>query len=146
VQVSVTTGGAQYTLTEGIALAESVITTLNHVSIIVSDTARALEFYSGLLGLKQDHQRPDLGYPGAWLWLGSAQIHLLELPNPDPVEGRPVHGGRDRHLALDVSDLAVIVSALQSRGMQYTMSQSGRKALFCRDDDGNTVELIESQG
>jgi hypothetical protein len=24
-------------------------------------------------------------------------IHLMELPNPDPLEGRPAHGGRDRH-------------------------------------------------
>ena len=25
------------------------------------------------------------------------QIHLMQLPNPDPTTGRPAHGGRDRH-------------------------------------------------
>ena len=71
----------------------------HHASLIVSSTTRALEFYVGLLGLEQTHERPDLGYPGAWLSIGDQQIHLLELPNPDPLEDRPAHGGRDRHLA-----------------------------------------------
>jgi hypothetical protein len=43
-------------------------------------------------------ERPNdkLPYKGAWLWVGAEMIHLMELPNPDPVEGRPEHGGRDR--------------------------------------------------
>jgi glyoxylase I family protein len=69
---------------------------IQHVSVIVADTGRALAFYRDVLGLPVDPQRPDLGYPGAWLTLGAQQIHLLELPNPDPVMGRPAHGGRDR--------------------------------------------------
>ncbi len=30
------------------------------------------------------------------------QIHLMELPNPDPTapEQRPEHGGRDRHICV----------------------------------------------
>jgi len=56
----------------------SRITGLHHVSLIVSDTARALEFYQGVLGLERDPSRPDLGFPGAWLSLGRRQLHLLE--------------------------------------------------------------------
>ena len=37
-----------------------------------------------ILGLQQI-DRPDLGFPGAWLQLGAQQIHLLELDNPDPI-------------------------------------------------------------
>lgn len=46
--------------------------------------------------------RPDdkLPYKGAWLWVGDEMIHLMELPNPDPADGRPEHGGRDRHVCL----------------------------------------------
>ena len=46
--------------------------------------------------------RPDdkLPYKGAWLWVGEEMIHLMELPNPDPEQGRPEHGGRDRHVCL----------------------------------------------
>jgi glyoxylase I family protein len=112
--------------------------------VITADTGRALQFYQGVLGLRCDPSRPDLGYPGAWLQVGGEQIHLLELPNPDPAEGRPAHGGRDRHLALLVTDLAALRRALDEAGIAYSLSRSGRAALFCRDPDGNAIELIQA--
>jgi glyoxylase I family protein len=114
-----------------------------HASVIVADTTRALGFYHDILGLPVSTQRPDLGYPGAWLELGEQQIHLLELPNPDPVAGRPVHGGRDRHVAIAVNDLLAVRQRLDARGIGYTLSKSGRAAMFVRDPDGNALELIE---
>jgi glyoxylase I family protein len=116
---------------------------IHHVSLIVSDTGRSLTFYRDLLGLTPDTQRPDLGYPGPWLWVGDQQIHLLELPNPDPVEGRPQHGGRDRHLALALKDVESFAQALARVGIPFTRSRSGRSAIFCRDPDGNALELME---
>lgn len=124
-------------------MSDSFITAIHHASFIVADIRRALAFYCGVLGLEQDHSRPDLGYPGAWLQVGDGQIHLLELPNPDPIEGRPAHAGRDRHLAMTVTDLARIKTALDQAGFDFTLSKSGRRALFCRDVDGNAIELIE---
>ena len=114
-----------------------------HAGLVVEDTARSLEFYRGVLGLELDTTRPDLGYPGAWLRVGHQQIHLLQLPNPDPVTGRPAHGGRDRHLALSVSDVDELRHALDAAQIVYTQSKSGRKALFCRDPDGNALEFVE---
>ena len=111
--------------------------------MIVQDTEQALAFYVGILGLEQELSRPDLGYPGAWLNVGDGQIHLLELPNPDPITGRPKHGGRDRHLALTISNLSVLQASLEQAGIGFTLSKSGRKALFCRDYDGNALEFIE---
>jgi glyoxylase I family protein len=116
--------------------------TLNHASIIVSDTAASLIFYCDVIGLQQT-DRPDLGFPGAWLQLGGQQIHLLELENPDPTTGRPDHGGRDRHIALSVQELAPIQAVLDQTGTVYTLSKSGRKALFCRDPDGNALEILQ---
>lgn len=115
---------------------------IHHVSLIVADTARALAFYRDLLGLEVEPERPDLGFPGAWLRLGGQQIHLLELPNPDPVSGRPAHGGRDRHLAVSVTDFDGLRARLETAGVAITLSRSGRRALFCRDPDGNALELI----
>jgi glyoxylase I family protein len=117
---------------------------IHHVSLLVADTARALAFYRGLLGLTLDPNRPDLGYPGAWIQVGGMQIHLLELPNPDPVKGRPAHGGRDRHVALVVGDLGWLVGQLEGARVAYTLSRSERRALFCRDPDGNALEFLES--
>lgn len=123
----------------------SLVTRIDHASMIVASTDRALEFYCGLLGLEIDSARPDLGYPGAWLNVGNGQIHLLELPNPDPIDNRPAHGGRDRHLALVVSDLDALIARLEAAGVAVSKSKSGRKAAFCRDVDGNAVELVEKE-
>jgi glyoxylase I family protein len=116
---------------------------MHHVSMLVKDTERSMRFYTNVLGMRTVI-RPDLGFPGAWLAVGEQQIHLLELPNPDPVENRPVHGGRDRHLALRVADLSRLTSRLEQAGIDYTLSKSGRAALFCRDPDGNGLEFIQS--
>jgi glyoxylase I family protein len=121
----------------------SDIVDIHHVSLIVSNTERALAFYRDLLGLTVDRQRPELSFPGAWLFVGGRQIHLLELPNPDPVEGRPDHGGRDRHLALKVRNLDAPMQRLDQAQVPFTSSRSGRRAIFCRDPDGNALELVE---
>jgi len=121
------------------------ISGLHHISLVVADTARALDFYQGVLGLAIDPSRPALGFPGAWLTLGDHQLHLLEVPNPDPVSARPLHGGRDRHTAVSVRDLDVFAARLDQAAIPYTMSRSGRRALFCRDPDGNAWELIETK-
>jgi len=120
------------------------ISGLHHVSLIVKNTEQALMFYRDLLGLQLIDSRPDLGYPGAWLDLGAGQqIHLLELENPDPVAGRPEHGGRDRHTAFQVKSLKMLIKKLEENEISYTTSKSGRAALFCRDLDGNALEFIE---
>jgi len=115
---------------------------VDHVSLLVSDTVRAERFYREALGLAS-LPRPDLGFPGAWLDLGGGQaLHLLELPSPDPVEGRPSHGGRDRHFALRVTSTASYAARLEAMDVSFTRSKSGRDALFFRDPDGNAVELL----
>jgi glyoxylase I family protein len=115
---------------------------LHHASLIVSDTAASLKFYVDVLGL-EPIERPDLGFPGAWLKLGEQQIHLLELANSDPTTGRPAHGGRDRHVALSTTNVDAVRADLDAAGMKYTLSISGRRALFCRDLDGNAIEILE---
>lgn len=118
------------------------ILNIHHSSLVVADTQTSLKFYCDVLGLKQ-LERAKLPFPGAWLEISSQQIHLLELPNPDPTTGRPEHGGRDRHIALMVLKLEPIVEVLEQNNISYTLSMSGRKALFCRDPDGNAMEFIE---
>lgn len=114
-----------------------------HVTWIVADLDLSRCFYEDVLGLRPDEARPDLGYAGVWYNLGSVQqIHLMQLPNPDPVTGRPVHGGSDRHVALAVGDLDGLAAVLERAGVAFTRSRSGRPALFTRDPDGNAFEFI----
>ena len=118
-----------------------------HHSVIVSDTQRSVDFYHGVLGLRQDDSRPNMSFQGAWLWVGEDQaIHLLELDNPDEGAVRPEHGGRDRHVALGVKNLTALIERLEAHQVAFTRSKSGRAAVFFRDPDDNAIEVIEQQG
>ncbi|MBU1395115.1 MAG: VOC family protein [Gammaproteobacteria bacterium] len=122
------------------------ITALLHAGLLVSDLVRAKAFYESVLGLAPYPNRPNLPYPGEWYDLGGGgqQLHLMQLANPDAASIRPEHGGRDRHIALAVRDMAALKSRLDAAGVKYTASKSGRAALFCRDPDANTLEFVET--
>ena len=121
----------------------SGIISIHHVSLLVNDTQRALDFYHGILGLEVDRNRPVMDIPGAWLLAGTQQIHLIEIPGRARTATPAGHGGRDWHIALAVLDLERLAATLTECGVAYTLSQSGRRALFCRDPDGNAIELVE---
>ena len=143
-----------------------------HAGVIVSSTEVAKQVYTQVLGMEDEtHIRSKkLPFPGAFVRAGEQQIHIMELPNPDPVDGRPEHGGarltphvcarsrgwrvcacpplaaragRDRHIALAIKDLAPLKQRLESHNVTFTMSKSGRASLFCRDPDGNAIEFME---
>lgn len=118
---------------------------VHHVGLLCENLERSLEFYQNILGLEINEARPHdkLPYRGAWLWVGSEMIHLMELPNPDPLTGRPEHGGRDRHACIAIRDVSVLKEILDKAGIAYTMSKSGRPAIFTRDPDTNALEFTQ---
>mmetsp|Transcript_39054 Transcript_39054/g.97770 ORF Transcript_39054/g.97770 Transcript_39054/m.97770 type:complete len:169 (+) Transcript_39054:97-603(+) len=117
---------------------------LQHCGVLVDDVATGVAFYTKVLGMKDVSElRPNLPYEGAFLECGANQIHLMKLPDPDPREGRPEHGGRDRHLAVTVGNLDPLAENLKKNDVVYTMSKSGRRALFCRDPYMNAIEFVE---
>ena len=119
---------------------------LHHSSLITSNLESAKHFYVDVLGLPLDESRPDMGFDGLWLDMGAGQqIHLLSLPNPEAGIDRPEHGGRDRHVALLTDDLEAVVFKLEQHSVTYSRSKSGRAALFCRDPDGNAIEIIQRE-
>ena len=121
-----------------------MITGILHTTFLTSDLARARAFYEGALGLQINPNRPAMSYEGVWYDVAAnQQIHLMLLPDPEAGLQRPVHGGRDRHVALAVADIAKLMARLNQAGVAYTLSQSGRAALFCRDPDRNALEFIE---
>jgi glyoxylase I family protein len=118
---------------------------LHHGSLLVQDLAISLNFYCNIIGLRENPLRPEMAFDGAWLDIGEQQIHLLNIPESIRFsdQSRPEHAGRDRHLAFHVRHIEGIQQNLDNHQIPYTMSQSGRQALFCRDPDGNGLEFIE---
>jgi glyoxylase I family protein len=128
------------------------------VGVLVPCASEALRFYTSILGMVAVTDSEPMDNPGACVRIGAQTIRLMESSTPDPFDvdptynmsapppgyvckGRPVHAGRDRHVAITLHDLAPLKASLESNGVPYTMSYSGRQALFCRDEYGNGWEF-----
>ena len=117
---------------------------IHHDSFIVRDLSIALDFYCHVLNLETDSSRPTMSVQGAWLKIGEKrQIHLLEINYPERQTPRPEHGGRDRHSAFLINDIEILKQRLEQKNIIYSVSKSGRAALFTRDPDGNALEFIQ---
>jgi glyoxylase I family protein len=129
------------------SLSETNFLGIDHHSVISSDINKSKFFFLEIMGLEIAPGRPPLPFDGAWFKIGgnSGQtLHCLCLPNSDPVDNRPEHGGVDRHVAVRIADLEPLIERLEHHGVTYTRSKSGRRAIFFRDPDGNAIEVIEA--
>ena len=111
---------------------------MNHFTVIAEDERRTLAFYVDLLGLSVGH-RPDLGFPGAWLYAGDqAVIHLVERAQP-----RTPDGALD-HISFTAPDFDAALARLDQLGVPYRWSDIpsgfGRQC-FVKDPNGVTIEL-----
>ena len=110
---------------------------VQHVSLNVTDNDEAVRFYTEVLGLTQI-DRPDFGFPGAWLECGNGvQIHLIEAPDFVAPEGP--------HLAFETDDIDAEVARLRDNGVVVgdPFDLTGSKQAFFSDPSGNGFELNE---
>ena len=118
-----------------------MIHAMNHFTITAEDRAATLDFYVDLLGFEEGH-RPDLGFPGAWLYAPGGKHAILHIywdrPMPEP------RTGVIDHMAFTSSDLRAVKSRLDLRGVTYKLQRqvgAGTWQLFCNDPNGAKVEL-----
>ena len=117
-----------------------MIVGMNHFTILADDRQATLDFYCGLLGLTEGH-RPDLGFPGAWLYAGGPQA-VLHI-----VFGRPLptsRAGVIDHMAFSATGLKAVKARLEDRGVKFDLRRqagSGLWQLFSFDPNGARVEL-----
>ena len=109
---------------------------IHHVALNVDDVPAAVASYTTCLGGTLRADRPDLGIDGAWIDLGSSQIHLLKGPLPTDV---------GQHVALQVSGLAALVDELRAKGLEVgdPFLIAGDAQTFVLDPSGNAIELHE---
>jgi glyoxylase I family protein len=120
---------------------EMVVTQFLHAALLVTDLNAAKYFYETVLELTPVER--NLAFPGQWYQMGAVQIHLIvaDLSIDDRVNLQK--WGRNRHLALAVTDLDAMKQRLEAYGCDVQMSASGRAALFVGDPDGNLIELAQ---
>ena len=117
-----------------------MIVGMNHFTIVAEDERKTLDFYVGLLGLSVG-PRPDLGFPGAWLYAGGEQavLHMyFERPMP------AVRTGVIDHLAFSATGLKDVKARFDAAGIAYDLRRQaggGTWQLFSTDPNGAKVEL-----
>ena len=108
---------------------------IHHVSINVRDVDAAVNFYVGVLGMEKI-ERPDLGFPGAWLRNGGQEVHLLGIDSTPPP--------KEQHFAFAVDDLAAVIGTVEAAGFECSRPNEIPGVClqaFTHDPSGNMVEF-----
>lgn len=117
---------------------------MNHFTVLTDDVGRTVDFYRDLVGLAEGY-RPDLGFPGAWLYAGEqAVLHIIG--------GRPrdtLKPGVIDHMAFTATGLPATLEQLTAHGVHHVCRQQPGTLLwqvFFFDPNGARVELDFAPG
>jgi glyoxylase I family protein len=125
--------------------------TLHHVAIVVSDLARAKDFYGNVLGL-EEIARPPFPFDGAWYRVGDRDFHLIVTNDPTFRTGKGIDT-QDGHFAFRVKSFKRALAYLESRGFRATTGEPGRSMrvnptsvagfpqIHIMDPDRNMIEI-----
>lgn len=113
---------------------------LDHYAILSSDPKRTETFYTEVVGLTVGF-RPDLSFPGVWLYAGGEPIvhviHGKDIPTKET--------GAVDHLALKATgSVDETLATLDRHDVEYSMrklERTGVTQVFFRDPDNVGVEL-----
>ena len=128
---------------------------VHHVAIATRDLFRSIEFYCGVLGLRAA-DRPNFPVGGAWLDMGSTQVHLVVHPKATFRVTSEIDNN-DCHFALRVENFDAAVDHLirhgysedapEESGMRLLLKRHGPAGfpqIYVLDPDGHVVELSAS--
>lgn len=127
---------------------------LDHFSIRTAKLKETKDFYKDVLGLEVG-DRPDLGFPGYWMYAGKlAVVHLIGIDEDDPSELNDYLGETDPrdlvgsaavdHLAFRASDAPALIAHLKKNKIAYRerdIPDLKLFQLFFEDPNEVTVEL-----
>lgn len=127
------------------------IETIHHVSLPVTDLARAKSFYADVLGL-EEIERPPFDFPGAWYQAGDRHLHLIVGEHSTLRAGKGIDS-RDAHFALRVRSYRAALEHLHAKGYRSDAADEQRKLrqnprgtagfpqIYLLDPDHNVVEI-----
>ena len=113
---------------------------VNHVSIPCRDLDESERFYREVFGLER-LPTFDFRFPVRYLRLGEQQLHLMQLPQEEPLP--------NQHFAVDVDDFEAAFSRLRDLGALDTRTHAqpiwelpdGSLQMYARDPAGNLLEV-----
>ena len=133
-------------------------TVFNHIGLCVADRERSLRFYEGLLGFQfwWELDPPDagtdqllqlekpVGLHATYLVRDGLVLELLDYANRDVQTGsaRVMDEVGLTHLSLSVSDLAAVLTMVDSFGGSVVDPTVTEQSAMIRDPDGQLIELL----
>lgn len=123
------------------------LTTVDYVVLIVEDLDRALEFYTGALGLRLGHRSGDF----AQLDTGPTRLALFTRPAMEATLAsslaRPDPRAAAFELGFKVPDVDAAYAELVAAGAPPVMPPTnrpwGQRTAYLHDPDGNLIELVQ---
>jgi catechol 2,3-dioxygenase-like lactoylglutathione lyase family enzyme len=125
---------------------------MEHFLVISEDIDTTRDFYADVLGMKVGF-RPDLGFPGYWLYLGDVPcLHIAEWETYAvwtaqvgiPMSTKAQSTGPLDHIAFNAAGYDEMVERLGDRGLSYSsnlLDEIGLRQIFIEDPNGVTLEL-----
>jgi catechol 2,3-dioxygenase-like lactoylglutathione lyase family enzyme len=124
---------------------------IEHFMVLAEDMDASRDFYRDVLGFEPGF-RPDLGFAGHWLYLGSTPcVHIADKRSylarkggyVDEDPGVTKGGARVDHIAFNGDDCDAMVARMAERGIVVRPNNvpGGPRQLFVFDPDGVKIEM-----
>jgi catechol 2,3-dioxygenase-like lactoylglutathione lyase family enzyme len=125
---------------------------IEHFLVLTDDIDKTKDFYCHALGMSVGF-RPDLGFPGYWIYLGGVPVvHIAEhIPyiawteeKGIPISTGPHGTGALDHIAFNASDFDATYAHLERAGCELSsnvLEDIGLKQIFLKDPNGLAIEL-----
>ncbi len=130
---------------------------IDHITLIISDIERTRHFYCELLGMRQV-PRPDFDFPGLWLnptdpEPGEPVRALIHATVESDLAGKSGWGdqavkslSRGHHFAFEVEDASSACEQLRSQGVTIAIEPrqrpDGPTQFYVQDPDGHVIEFF----
>ncbi len=136
---------------------------VRHIGIVVADLKKSLRFYQNFLGFKPIKEMTEQGnFIDKILGLKGTKVKTIKLKGDgetliellyyysesDRLEANEIFCPGYSHFALTVNDLNQKYQKLKNQGIEFVSEpqvspDGGVKVVFCRDFEGNYLELVE---
>lgn len=116
---------------------------LDHVTVRTTDLEATRSFYGEVLGL-QPGWRPDLGFPGYWLYCGNQPVIHVVPPGQEIGGGGGDETGNFDHVAFLGQDIDGMRKRFVDRGITFReryIPDGQRRQIFLFDPNHIMIEL-----
>ena len=137
---------------------------IHHTAISTPDLERAIAFYREHFGFaltldfawdesnegfQRTHALPETRGRVVMLERGASRLEIFEYAKPAPRPADPKRRNVEHgisHVCIEVKDIEAEYARLRAGGVRFQsepVPQHTIKCCYCRDPDGNVIELIE---